>query len=127
MDSLLIEIHAQLGITQKHIDANRLHYQEQPPLEKLEIVDFDFEGRAFILSSVTAQAWRKMTQAALGDQIQLMPFSGFRSYQLQKSLIEKHLKNGRAIEDILTHIAIPGFSEHHTGRAIDIHSRLEGM
>ena len=25
-------------------------------------------------------------------------------------------------KDILTHIAIPGFSEHHTGKAIDIHA-----
>jgi D-alanyl-D-alanine carboxypeptidase len=31
------------------------------------------------------------------------------------------LKNGRPLDDILTHIAIPGFSEHHSGRAVDIH------
>lgn len=52
-----------------------------------------------------------------------MPFSGFRSYIHQKNLIDKHLKNGRKLEDILTHIAIPGFSEHHSGRAIDIHAK----
>ncbi len=63
-----------------------------------------------------------MRQTAFADGIALLPFSGFRSYIHQKILIERHLKSGRRIEDILTHIAIPGFSEHHSGRAVDIHA-----
>lgn len=122
MQKLLTEIHEYLGITQKYFEANRLPIHEQPPLEALQIVDIDFEGKPFILTHATAKAWQQMRAAALQDQIQLMPFSGFRSYLHQKMLIDRHLKNGRPLEDILTHIAIPGFSEHHSGRAIDIHA-----
>jgi D-alanyl-D-alanine carboxypeptidase len=59
-------------------------------------------------------------EAEMAD-IFLKPYSGFRSFLYQKCLIERHLKNGRPLESILTHIAIPGFSEHHSGQAVDIH------
>ncbi|WP_413287441.1 D-alanyl-D-alanine carboxypeptidase family protein [Bdellovibrio sp. HCB337] len=122
MQKLLTEIHEYLGITQNYLETNRLSLHEQPPLEMLQIVDIDFEGKPFVLTTQTAKAWLQMRAAALQENIQLMPFSGFRSYLHQKNLIDKHLKNGRPLDDILTHIAIPGFSEHHSGRAIDIHA-----
>lgn len=122
MQENLTEIHAALGITQIHLENNKLAYHEQPALHDLQVVEIDFEGKPFILTTGAAHAWKKMTAAAEQDQISLKPFSGFRSYIHQKSLIERHLKNGRPLEDILTHIAIPGFSEHHSGRAVDIHA-----
>jgi D-alanyl-D-alanine carboxypeptidase len=122
MDKLLVDIHQSLGISEIHINANKLKFQPQPNLDSLKIVDIDFEGKPFILQISAAKAWHSMKDAAQKDQIQLKPFSGFRSYLHQKSLIERHLKNGRVIEDILTHIAIPGFSEHHSGLAVDIHA-----
>lgn len=122
MDDLLTTIHRDLGITAKHLESNRLSLQEQPRLEDLKVVDIDFEGKPFILLSTAAKAWVEMKNEAQRAGIHLMPFSGFRSYRHQKNLIERHLKNGRLLESILTHIAIPGFSEHHSGRAIDIHA-----
>lgn len=122
MDKALLEIHDALGITEQHLSSNRLSIHQQPRLEELQVVDIDFEGKPFILTSSAAQAWLDMKATAQSEQITLMPFSGFRSYLHQKNLIERHLRNGRKIEDILTHIAIPGFSEHHSGRAIDIHT-----
>lgn len=123
MDNFLIGIHSELGITPKHLESNRLSFQKQSNLEDLEVVDIDFEGKPFVLLSSTAKAWREMKAEAQRDGIWLMPFSGFRSYIHQKNLIEKHLKNGRLLDNILTHIAIPGFSEHHSGRAVDIHTK----
>jgi len=122
MDKTLSAIHEALGIGQAHLATNRLLIHPQPPLHDLQVVDIDFEGKPFVLQSSAANAWREMKAAALADDIELMPFSGFRSYLHQKSLIERHLKNGRTLENILAHIAIPGFSEHHSGRAIDIHA-----
>lgn len=122
MNKLLIDIHQILGISEVHLKENKLKFQTQPDLNLLEIVEIDFEGKPFILQTSAARAWRAMKEAAQKDQIQLKPFSGFRSYLHQKSLIERHLKNGRLIESILTHIAIPGFSEHHSGLAVDIHA-----
>ena len=123
MDELLTKIYQQLGISSKHLELNKLPIHRQPSLDLLEVVDIDFEGKPFILISSAAQNWRRMKVMAQRDNISLMPFSGFRSYLHQMNLIDRHLKNGRPIEDILTHIAIPGFSEHHSGRAIDIHTK----
>lgn len=122
MDRTLTEIHEALGIEQRHLAANRLSFHEEPRFEELRVVEIDFEGRPFVLLSSAAQAWSRMQAAARDERVSLLPFSGFRSYLRQKVLIESHLKKGRPIEDILTHIAIPGFSEHHSGRAVDIHA-----
>ena len=40
----------------------------------------------------------------------------------QKELIEKKLAQGQSIENILKVSAAPGYSEHHTGRALDLNS-----
>ncbi len=122
MDQQLVEIHSKLGITNQHLEKNKLKLQRQPALTNLEIVDINFEGKPFILHSTAANAWRDMVNAAEKEQIILKPFSGFRSYVHQMNLIERHLKNGRALESILTHVAIPGFSEHHSGLAVDVHA-----
>ena len=92
MDKLLIEIHQSLGISEIHLKANKLKFQLQPDSALLEIVEIDFEGKPFILQASAAKAWRKMKDFA------------------------------RQIESILTQIAIPGFSEHHSGLAVDIHA-----
>lgn len=122
MDSFLTEIHQKLGINETHLRANRLVLCEQPLLEHLRVVDIDFEGKPFLLHQSAALAWKNMKDAAESENIYMKPFSGFRSYLHQFNLIDKHLKNGRPLENILTHIAIPGFSEHHSGRAIDVHA-----
>ncbi len=122
LDEDLKLIHKDLGITEKHYQLNKLSPQQQPLLRELEVVDLDFEGKPFLLTQAAAKSWRDMVQAAQQENIHLHPYSGFRSYLHQKRLIEHHLKNGRSIDDILTHIALPGFSEHHTGFAVDIHA-----
>ena len=121
MDKEILKIHELIGINEEHLGRNRLLFYDQPSLTELEIIEFDFEGKPFILISAAARAWRSMKQAAAADGIELLPFSGFRSYGYQSYLITHHLKKGRALSDILTQIAIPGFSEHHSGRAVDIH------
>ncbi len=122
MEAILSKIHEQLGITPQHLADNKLPFHPQPSLNQLEVVNIDFEGKPFILRNNVSIAWLEMRADAAKAKINLQPFSGFRSYLHQKRLIEHHLKNGRPIEAILTHIAIPGFREHHTGCAIDIHA-----
>lgn len=120
MSPLLEKIYQELQITEKHISNYRIPRCEQPLLSELEVVDIDFEGKPFILEKATAGSWKKMREAAQADKILLEPFSGFRSYVYQKQLITRKLDKGRPLDVILTETAIPGFSEHHTGRAIDI-------
>jgi D-alanyl-D-alanine carboxypeptidase len=67
-----------------------------------------------------AQAWQSMRQQAATDGIELQAVSAFRSVSYQAEIVQRKLDKGLAIEDILAVSAAPGFSEHHTGRAIDI-------
>lgn len=122
MYQLLNEIYAKLGITDAHLKLNKLKFQRQPTLSDLEVVKIDFEGKPFILLGSAAKAWSEMSAAAEKEAVILRPFSGFRSYLHQMVLIERHLKIERELEEILTQIAIPGFSEHHSGLAVDVHA-----
>jgi D-alanyl-D-alanine carboxypeptidase len=72
------------------------------------------------LTPPAARAWRRMRDGAAADGITLLPLSGFRSFARQTRLIRRNLAKGRPLDDILRYIAAPGYSEHHTGRAIDI-------
>ena len=60
-----------------------------------------------------------MCDAAARDGVTLLPLSGFRSISRQTRLIRKKLAAGRSLASVLRFVAAPGFSEHHSGRAID--------
>lgn len=77
-------------------------------------------SRGFLLQARAAQAWRTMQAAAAADGIVLELVSAFRSIERQGELIRRKLDNGFALADILSVLAIPGTSEHHTGCAIDV-------
>jgi D-alanyl-D-alanine carboxypeptidase len=63
-----------------------------------------------------------MRQAAARDDLELVPISGFRSIDRQTELFRAKLAAGQTVDEILRYVAAPGFSEHHTGRALDIGS-----
>ena len=88
--------------------------------EKLEDVEPNLVGTMQRLAPETAAAWREMKRSAAAAGVQLLLVSGFRSIRHQADLIRRKLAAGQPIETILTVNAAPGFSEHHTGRAIDI-------
>lgn len=120
MDPLLKNIHEELGIDSSILENYKLPLCKEPNVKDLEVVDIDIEGRPFVLVSSAAQAWREMVEAARKDRIPLLPYSGFRSYVYQKQILKRKLDSGHTLESILTENAIPGYSEHHTGRAVDI-------
>ncbi len=68
----------------------------------------------------TADHWQQMCQAAVSDGVVLQLVSAFRSVDYQCELIRNKLNRGQVIEDILKVNALPGYSEHHTGCALDI-------
>lgn len=61
-----------------------------------------------------------MKQSAAKAGITIHLISAFRDLDYQYQLIRKKLLQGQSIEEILRVNAAPGYSEHHTGRAIDI-------
>ena len=101
-------------------------YGRSPALPRFaeaeELIDVgpNIIGRSQRLTPATARAWADMTAAAATDSIELLMVSGFRSIEYQAQLITNKLEAGQTIEAILKVNTAPGFSQHHTGRAIDI-------
>jgi D-alanyl-D-alanine carboxypeptidase len=80
----------------------------------------DIFGREQRMTETTLSCWRKMVSAAQRDHIDLQIVSAFRSVDYQCDLLKNKLAKGQNIDEILRVNAAPGYSEHHTGCAIDI-------
>ena len=61
-----------------------------------------------------------MKAAARRDGIGLAIVSAFRSFDRQVAIIRGKIAQGQGIRRILTYSAPPGYSEHHTGCAVDV-------
>lgn len=92
----------------------------QPEATELVGVGLDIMGREQKLTANTAIAWEMLRKTAAAEGIELQLVSGFRSIENQTSIIRRKLAKGQPIQDILKSSAAPGYSEHHTGRAIDV-------
>lgn len=81
---------------------------------------FDRYRRPLWLHPGAARAWDRLRAAALREGIVLDAISGYRSHDYQLGIFERKLARGISVPDILTVNAAPGYSEHHSGRALDI-------
>lgn len=88
--------------------------------DRLAFAGFDRWRRALWLRIDAGRAWRRMRDAALADGIVLEAISGYRSHDYQLGIFERKLARGLRVVDILAVNAAPGFSEHHSGLALDI-------
>lgn len=118
MNSRRVAIGAELGISSDLIAARGLHVCEEAT--DLDIGEIGADGREHLLVPAAAEAWRKLKATALGDGVALFIVSAFRSIDRQAEIVRKELETGAALEEVLTVCAPPGFSEHHTGRAVDL-------
>jgi D-alanyl-D-alanine carboxypeptidase len=115
---IVAEIHRALGIP--------LEYGQRPfrpqfrEAENLVEVGVDSHGRLLRLAPDTAQAWTEMAAAARSDKVHILLVSGYRSIEYQCGLFKKKLAAGLPIDAILAVNAAPGFSQHHTGHAVDV-------
>ena len=118
----LTSLHRELGIAATYAVERKL--APYPEAEERELVDVGIndEGRPIRLVAPAAEAWTLMRRAALKQDVELVPLSGFRSIDRQVEILRGKLAAGQPLEDVLRYVAAPGFSEHHTGRAIDIGS-----
>lgn len=114
----LAALHAELGIPADYGARTGL----APCEEARELVSIgpDVLGREQRLAPRAAEAWQRMRAAAEADGVQLQVVSGFRSVDYQRALIQRKLDNGRSIAEILKINAAPGYSEHHSGCALDL-------
>jgi D-alanyl-D-alanine carboxypeptidase len=109
---------SELGISSELIAARDLREYEEAM--SLEVAEVGTDGREHLLSPLATKAWRSLKAAALADGIDLFIVSAFRSIDWQAEIVRRKLEAGDMIESVLTLCAPPGFSEHHTGRAVDL-------
>jgi zinc D-Ala-D-Ala carboxypeptidase len=118
--SHLAEINRQLGIPLDYANRRGLPPHAEVNEAELVLVAVNSEGTAIRLAPPAAKGWVQMHAAATEAGLVLLPLSGFRSIARQTDIIRGKLAAGRSLDEILTVLAAPGYSEHHTGRAIDI-------
>lgn len=91
-----------------------------PEPDWLAFAGFDRYRRPLWLHCDAARAWMHLRAAALRDDVVLDAISGYRSHDYQLGIFERKRARGQSVDDILTVNAAPGFSEHHSGLALDI-------
>lgn len=109
-----------LGIPATYSADRRLARQIEASEAQLVKIAPVSDGRSLRLEQTAARAWSAMHAAAATDGIFLLPLSGFRSIARQAEIIRAKLAAGRPLSEILHVNAAPGYSEHHTGRALDL-------
>lgn len=80
----------------------------------------DVYGRKVEMVAPAAAALKRMFAGAARDGIKLETVSGFRSFAYQTHLVREKLNRGMNIMRALKINAVPGYSEHQTGCAIDL-------
>lgn len=118
MNPRLVSVCTALGISKELIAARGLRECEEA--SDLEVAEVGADGKDHLLVPAAAKAWHSLKAAAFGDDVSLFIVSAFRSIDHQSEIVRRKLKAGTAVEEILTVCAPPGFSEHHTGRAVDL-------
>jgi D-alanyl-D-alanine carboxypeptidase len=91
-----------------------------PEAQELVVVAKDDDGREYRLTPAAAAAWRCMQAAAASDGVVIKIISAFRSIDRQVEILREKLAQGVSLGEILAVSAPPGYSEHHSGCAIDI-------
>lgn len=108
-----------LALDVRHYAASH-HLQVVAEPSVLECAGKDRYQRALWLEYNTKQAWQRMQNNAKRDDVKLEAISGFRGHDYQMGIFQRKMARGLTVNEILRVNAAPGFSEHHSGRALDI-------
>ncbi len=109
---------ASLGIA---ADYGRIHKLAlQTEAGRLQSIGDDIYGRPQEMLPEAADAWLAMWQEANGDGVELQVVSAFRTVEYQADILRRKLDKGMKLKKILEVSTAPGYSEHHSGRALDI-------
>ncbi len=116
----IARLHAELGIPADYATARGLARQAEAEEAALVTIATTGDARPIRLLPPAAVAWEKMRAAARTAGLTLIPLSGFRSIARQAEIIRAKLDAGQPLDEILRLVAAPGYSEHHTARALDL-------
>jgi D-alanyl-D-alanine carboxypeptidase len=114
----LVETAHSLGVPRDYGRLRKLRLMREPT--SLASIGLDTQGREQRMTPRAARAWTHMREAAARDGVELQVVSAFRSIEYQLGIIRRKVERGQSMDEILRVSAAPGYSEHHTGRALDI-------
>ncbi len=114
----LVEVAHALGVPRGYARMHGLKRVHEP--RRLAFIGHDIEDRPQWLIPRAAHAWAQMRAAAARDGVELQVVSAFRGVEYQLGILKRKLERGLSIEKILRVSAAPGYSEHHSGRALDL-------
>ena len=77
-------------------------------------------GRVVQLRAEAARAFREMQASARLAGVELVPISGYRTRSYQQGLFSRAVGRYGSRQSAARWVAPPGYSEHHTGLAVDI-------
>jgi len=100
--------------------ASRSGLPLQPEPVQLTLAGLDRYQRPLWLTAPAGRAWRRMQAVAMAAGIALDAISGYRSHAYQMGIVRRKLQRGLSLDEILAVNAAPGFSEHHSGTALDL-------
>jgi D-alanyl-D-alanine carboxypeptidase len=107
-----------LGVPRDYGRRRGLRVMREPA--QLAFLGYDIERRAQWLAPRAAAAWFRMRDAAARAGVELQLVSAFRGIEYQLGIIQRKVERGLSMDEILRVNAAPGYSEHHSGRAVDI-------
>ncbi|HKE47917.1 MAG TPA: M15 family metallopeptidase [Rhodanobacteraceae bacterium] len=112
-----IEASVRLGVPRDYGRARRLPVVREP--RELAFIGIDVHERAQWLAPRAARALTRLREAAREAGVALDIVSAFRSADYQLGIVRRKCERGLRIDEILRVSAAPGYSEHHSGRAVD--------
>lgn len=115
--TIIAAAHA-LGVPRNYARRRGLRQVREPA--RLDPVGLDIHGRMQWLVPEAARALAAMRIRAVEAGIVLKVVSAYRSADYQLEILRRKLVVGQSIERILAVSAAPGYSEHHSGRAVDL-------
>jgi zinc D-Ala-D-Ala carboxypeptidase len=119
-EARVARILADLGIPSSYATDTHMPLQVEAEDEDLVSVGKDIYGRERQLARDAADRWADLQAAAGTEGVTLLLVSAFRSLDHQRQIFQRKLESGEPLEQILRVNAAPGYSEHHTGRAVDL-------
>ena len=108
----------ELGVPRDYGRTRSLKRVREPA--RLTFIGNDIHSRPQWLAPRAARAWSHLREAAEQAGVQLQVVSAFRSIEYQLGILRRKLERGQSIGQVLAVSAAPGYSEHHSGRALDL-------
>jgi len=107
-----------LGVPRDYGRVRRMTAVREPA--QLSFIGIDVHDRPQWLATRAARAFVRMREQAQRDAVALDIVSAFRSADYQLGIVRGKVERGLLMEEILRVSAAPGYSEHHSGRAVDL-------